>query len=130
MTIDDRFAEELTRAGWIFEWSGSGKVFRKDRAMIVIAPRQANVVWTVFPTPPQLPAGVVTRPHPIPLATYTLEVGANTIQVFSHVVDRSGSLTKKPFLQGDANAVFAALFRESLAAVDDFVRNVERRSDE
>lgn len=126
LSICEHFARELTAGGWTAEPKGSGTAFRRDRSMIVIAVRDAGAIWTVFPTPPKLPTGVVTKPHPVPLATFTFEGDAAAIQVFAHVVDRNGLLTKKPFFAGDARAVFATLLAESSKAVDDFVRNVER----
>lgn len=127
MSIYDKFAHELTKAGWTSEPKGSGTAFQRERSMIVIAGRDEGAIWTVFPTPPKLPAGVITKPHPIPLATFTLEGTLEAVRVFSHVVDRNGALTKKPFVDGDASVVFAALLAESSKTVEEFVRNVERR---
>lgn len=126
ISVYEHFTHELTSAGWMAEPKGAGMAFRRDRSMIVIAARDAGVIWTVFPTPPKLRPGVVTKPHPIPLATFTLEGTPGAIQVFAHVVDRTGALMRKPFFTGDASTVFAALLAESSKVVDEFVRNVER----
>jgi hypothetical protein len=129
MTIDglyDECCRKLTTSGWSSEPSGSGTSFRKDRCVIIIAPRDGAMIWTVFPTPPQLPRGVVTKPHPIPVATFTLELKGQVFEVWNHVVDRNGSLTKKPFLTGAVHTVFDTLLDASTEAVREFVSGVER----
>ena len=128
--LTEAFDRELTAAGWTRkDTTSSSTRYERGRSQVAIGTVNGAVVsWSVFPTipPPGLYPGIVfTRPSPAPLVTFTIDDGAGRLHVSRHAVDRSGKLTKEPFIEGDAAQVLFRLIEESDRKVDEFVRTVE-----
>lgn len=126
----EAFDRDLSAAGWSRkDATRSSTRYERGRCQVAIGTSgDAAVSWSVFPTiPPEglYPGVVFTRPSPAPLVSFTIEAAGGQLQVLRHAVDRTGKLTKAPFVAGDAVQIFARLCEESDRHVAEFVRTVE-----